>query len=76
MASGRMGNLAVSEMCVYSSLMSVNEILSAFLEDALSEDWSGYLAQPAAAAGDHLHSGFGDRTIIRSLLLGLIRLDR
>lgn len=51
MASGRMGNLAVSEMCVYSSLMSVNEMLSAFLEDALSEDWRGYLAQPAAAAG-------------------------
>lgn len=74
--SALMGNLAVSKMCVYSSLMSVNEILSAFLKDTDADDLNGYFTLPAEAAGNHLYFGCGDGTIIRSLLLGLIHLDR
>lgn len=69
-------NLAVSKMCAYSSLMSANEILSAFRKDTDAVDLNGYFTPPAEAAGNHLYFGRGDGTIIRSLLSGLIRLDR
>lgn len=55
--SALIGNLAVSNLCVYSSLMSVNEILSVFLKDTDAEDLNGYFTLPAEAAGNHLYFG-------------------